>query len=294
MPNNMYNHNYSQLITPQKYNELMSNQHKYIATSDKFIFTFVFDLVKSFDSPNVLEIGPGPMRISYPILQTLWDADVNFNFSILDIDREFIKFNKKIIKNQNLPITIIEDDIGSLKVNIKIDIAISQGFHHHISSEYLYNLYSIISEGGFYIISDEFLPDYADEQDRKIKAIVWYSHIISNAISGSNFELAREEAKTLLDDIAEDKQFNNKSEEIIKLVLDNSGGMDLKKASELYLKINRNIVRNNDPKMFLSRGDFKISHRVFEKQFQEVGFKFISKKVIGNEKGNLTVWILQK
>lgn len=292
----MHNHNYSQLISPEKYNELMSDQHKYIATSDKFIFTYLFDLIRKFDSPNVLEIGPGPMRISFSILQTLWDSDTNFNFSILDIDPEFVSFNKKLIEGKNLPIQIIEEDINTLTVHKKIDIAISQGFHHHISSEYLSNLYSIISDGGFYIISDEFLPNYTDKKDRKIKAIVWYSHIIANAFSGSNLELAREEAKTLLDDIADDKQVNYKSEEIIDLVITNSTliDQDEKLALELLIKINQNNTETSDPKMLLSRGDYKISHEVFVKQFQKVGFKCVSKKVIGNSKGSLTVWVLQK
>jgi Methyltransferase domain len=292
----MYNHNYSQLISPEKYNELMSEQHKYIATSDKFILTYLFDVVDKFKMPNVLEIGPGPMRISFSILQTLWDSDTNFNFSILDIDPEFISFNKELIIEKSLPIKIIEEDINTLTVDKKIDIAISQGFHHHISSEYLSNLYSIMSEGGFYIISDEFLPDYVDEKDRKIKAIVWYSHIIANAVSGSNFELAREEAKTLLDDIADNKQVNYKSEEIINLVMENSTLIDIDErlALELLVKINQNSIETNDPKMFLSRGDYKISHEVFQKQFQKAGFKFVSKKVIGNSKGSLTVWVLQK
>jgi hypothetical protein len=292
----MHNHNYSQLISPEKYNELMSEQHKYIATSDKFIFTFLFDLVSKLKNPNVLEIGPGPMRISISILQTLWDSDTNFNFSILDIDSEFIVFNKNLIETKKIPIKIIEEDINTLKVEKPIDIAISQGFHHHISSEYLSNLYSIMSDHGFYIVSDEFLPNYTDEKDRKIKAIVWYSHIIANAISGSNLELAREETKTLLDDIADNKQVNYKSEEIISLVMENSTliDQDQKLASVLLTKINKNTIETSDPKMFLSRGDYKISHEVFQKQFQKVGFKFVSKKVIGNSKGNLTIWILQK
>ena len=54
-----------------------------------------------------------------------------------------------------------------------------------------------------YIVGDEFIPDYQNEQERALKLVVWYSHIINNAIKKNYTFLAQEEAKTLLDDLQE-------------------------------------------------------------------------------------------
>jgi len=299
MPILKSNRNYSQIISAKKYNKLMNLQHKYIATADRFICTELFKIQADFDNITFLEVGGGPMRISFGLLQTLWDGNKPFDYTLIDIDEHFAKYSRRKVSREKLPIKIINGDINNYNLTNKINIAVSQGFHHHIDSGYLKHLKKILQKGGYYIISDEFLLDYSNEQERCENAVIWYSHIINNAISGGCEELAVEEAKTFLDDITVDKNFNSKSSETINLVLntvneiENSSNQN-NLVIDLLQKLDVNGPCSNDITMNLSRGDYKISNKKFEDQVVNLGFKIKNKIVVGdNRKGNLTVYTLQ-
>ena len=47
-------------------------------------------------------------------------------------------------------------------------------------------------------MSDEFIPEYENEDERNIKLTIWYAHVIANAIKQNYQYLAQEEAKTSL------------------------------------------------------------------------------------------------
>ena len=68
---------------------------------------------------------------------------------------------------------------------------------------------------GYYIVGDEFIPDFINNEEREVNLILWHSHIIAYALK-YNFEvLAQEEAHTLLDDIyggREHPSYKNKAQ----------------------------------------------------------------------------------
>jgi hypothetical protein len=291
---------YSELINPTKYNTLMSNQHRYISTSDSFLYTFLYEVIIQKDFNTVIELGAGPMRITQQILSTIVDSDADFKFSILDCDQNYINYSQHRIDRLHLPITIIDSPAEEISYKGGVDVFVSQGFHHHVEPIYLKNVYDSLNPGGYYIISDEFLSGYEGELERKSIAILWYMHIISNALTSGYTQLAREEIKTLLDDICENKAINPKSNEIIDQLMSVASRYTATDPDLLVQEVKSLLgtvyaIDQTDPQMYLSRGDHKISNSVFEVQISQA--RFIIKKQISVGKcqyGNLTVYLLQK
>ena len=300
---------YSKIISPEEYNRIMTDEHLYIAIADKLIKDFVEKEVTGKVNPEIVEIGCGPVRITPLFLQT-----PNINLTAVDYDLDFINHAKKILEPYNSRVTVINADVSTYVHPNPVDVFYSQGFHHHVqkgkvTEKYLKNIYNQLKENGAYVIGDENPADYSNPEDRLIKLIVWYSHIISNAKrSGFNY-LAQEEAKTLLDDLYENYDEEAvKSNEQIDLVLswvdkiDEASSEKIFKATFLaenlleILRKKRNIKEVGDTTVDLSRGDYKISDSEFRKEVEGIGFKVEKVERIGPAKavGGLYVYLLRK
>lgn len=297
---------YSQIISPEMYNLLIS-QHLYIAEADQAIAQIVGYHSRG-ENVQVAEFGCGPGRI----LGILSDEFICPNVTGIDHDQVFVDYAQKIL---GWPRVVLADAI-TYQHQTPIDIAVSQGFHHHVAKGeqtylYLKNVYRQLKPGGIYVVGDEFLPHYKDSHDRLIKAVTWYAHIIDAALRGKHMLLAIEEAKTLLDDLAESTDENvAKSDVQIQYVLDNVLDVELdlsllawrsgyNENVERFLRhiaAHKNNENQGDPSMNLSRGDFKICHSVFEKEVTAVGFKIIGIKTVGPIEtiGGMAVYTLLK
>jgi SAM-dependent methyltransferase len=279
---------------------MMTSEHLYIAQSDREICKLLKKLrLETPEAEQILEIGSGPMRITRQILTSLQTNKKPFELTILDHDPRFVEYSRQLIQSEQLPITIFESDITNFEPSFKIDMAMSQGFHHHIDPKYLRNLRNILSPKGAYIVGDEFIAPYKDEEERKVKALIWYSHIITNAMRQRYYQLAWEEAKTFLDDISPNKSVSPKNEDLIQYIITKSCEIENSKKSKQIAKsvldeIAEINVESNEPLMCLSRGDNKISKEVFVAQAHEAGFTHKLIKSIGNNKGCLSVFILAK
>ncbi len=300
---------YSKIISPEEYNRIMTDEHLYIAVADKLIKDFVEKEVAGKTNPEVIEIGCGPARITPLFLQI-----PNIQLTAIDYDLDFIDHAKKVLKPYNSRIEVVNIDV-SLYIHPKpVDVFYSEGFHHHVqkgkvTERYLKNVYNQLKEGGAYILGDENPADYSSSEERLLKLIVWYSHIISNAKkSGFNY-LAQEEAKTLLDDLYENYDDEAiKSNEQIDLVLnwvdkiDETSTDNINKATFLaenlleLLKKKKNIKEIGDTTVDLSRGDYKISDKEFRKEIESIGFKVEKVERVGPSKaiGGLYVYLLRK
>jgi len=284
---------YSQIISPQMYNLLIS-QHLYIAAADQAIAQIV-GYHSAGDNLELVEFGCGPGRI----LPLLADEFVFPNVTGIDHDQVFIDYAQKNLGEFSG--WAILADATTYQHRNPIDIAVSQGFHHHVPKGeqtrlYLENVYRQLKPGGIYVLGDEFLPHYNNSHERLMRAVTWYAHIIGAALRGEHMLLAIEEAKTLLDDLAEGTDENvAKSDVQIQYVLDNVSYLQLDSVQLCYrneheMRVEEFLVRvaslkgqqtQGDPSMDLSRGDFKICHSVFEKEVTAVGFKVIGVKTIG-------------
>jgi cyclopropane fatty-acyl-phospholipid synthase-like methyltransferase len=49
----------------------------------------------------------------------------------------------------------------------QVDVVISWGSHHHLAHDYLDHVRSILSDGGLFIVGDEFCPEYFSAADKK-------------------------------------------------------------------------------------------------------------------------------
>lgn len=302
-------HSYSSIISPQEYNSLMTNEHLYISTADMYMFKVIEKLAKE-KRLNVVEIGCGPARITQNIAKI-----ANIELTAIDIDPVFIEYAKDILYPINKDVKVICGDVTTFKSNKSIDIVYSQGFHHHISKgketlDYLANIYSQLSEGGIYILSDEFVPNYTSNEDRNIKLVIWYAHVIAHAARNGYMFLAREEAKTFLDDIQEGSEEQGiKSEEQIKLVLEHVQEIDQAAkrhdmvganayAKDFLMKLQKlfNLKLNGDMTIDLSRHDYKICDRIMREEVEGVGFAVESCKSFGpvDNIGGMSVYILRK
>jgi hypothetical protein len=185
--------------------------------------------------------------------------------------------------------------------------------HHHVPknevNDYLKNIYSNLLSGGFYILSDEFIPNYNNSQEREIKAVIWYSYVIGKALNREYDYLAQEEAKTLLDDINEGRnQKYYKDYSLVSDVLDMSKNIlklvqndDISKAEEVAENFLRTLPTNNNDidhtdNNHLSREDFKICHSELLKEIDNSGFNIINVTNIGNvdKIGGMSIYLLQK
>lgn len=302
---------YSQIISPKDYNRIMSEQHLYISASDKFLTDVIRKEIgdSSSTKKQVVELGCGPGRI----LGLVRNAIPHANISAIEADETFVEYAKILVADLN--IKIIVDDVERCQLGYPVDLFYSQGFHHHVSKEkktnaYLRSIFNQLVPGGIYVLSDEFLPNYKSEEEREIKAIIWYSHIIAHAILHGYDYLAREEAKTLLDDIYEGRSsLHIKSNTQIDFVLSQvttidtyarSGEKD--KLSEIIsnfkkiLETHHNLKAGGDITVDLSRHDYKICEDVLRSEVEKVGFTVEQIKSFGPIKdiGAMSVYVLRK
>ncbi len=294
---------YSRIIGPEEFNRINTDQHLYIRASDQVIKRFTEER-----SPReVVEFGCGPARI-LPVLEEI----EGIILTGVDHDQDYIKFAKTRVKPTT---SLVVADVETYKHPRKIDVAITQGAHHHFSKPptYLENIVSQLSDNGVYILSDEFLPEYKSEDERRVRAVIWYSHIIANAIGKKNIPalaLAFEEVKTLLDELNTTiDETRIKTPQQMKLVFESveeisekTKAKNIKDAevlAERFLaKLEKiyNWRENDDPMLNLSRGDYKICERVLLEEIEPYGLEVERKKSIGPIKsiGAMSVYVLRK
>jgi hypothetical protein len=160
-------------------------------------------------------------------------------------------------------------------------------------------------------LSDEFLPEYSTEDERKIKAVIWYSHVIASAKRLNQEYLAQEEAKTLLDDLYEGNEQHDeiKNQDQIRLVLDACAAIDQEARNERMqeaevlakgflseLAKKKNTNQQGDVTMDLSRGDLKICDSALRRETEDAGFSVADVRKIGpvDTIGGMTVYVLKK
>lgn len=302
---------YSSIISAADYMELMTKQHLFIAAADKEICRSTVERVLR-GARNIVELGCGPGRLLKP-LQSSLKVFKDVKLSGVDLDPVFLEYARSIVDATRTQ--IIEADVRLFQPLEPVDIFLSQGFHHHVQkgdavNDYLSNVRTQMSEGGVYILGDEFLPDYHDEEERRVKAVIWYAHIISNAIKKGHNYLAQEEAKTLIDDLNEaDIPDSIKTQDQIQLVLKRvqkieaaSASKDLKNANKLAerlletLACMRNYQATGDQTVDLSRGDYKICDEVLKEELEAAGLFVERVKHIGPIKtvGAMSVYTIKK
>ncbi len=297
---------YSQVINPMDYNHIVSNEHIYISAADRFLVKKIMELKNT--SAEIVELGCGPGRA-----MALVSEIEGINLTGIDLDNQFLDCARSLVTKPH--VKIINADVENYKHYKEVDIFYSHGLHHHVSKglktlNYLKNACSNLKMGGYYILIDEFLPEYKNSKGREVKVVIWYSHVIAHAIRNDYSYLAQEESKIFLDDLFEGRSIDNiKNQQQINFVLSKAQSIDeAAKASNLSLATKLaedflteleayyNITPQGDTTLDLSRGDYKICDSVFREEIKNTNFKIDSIRSFGPIEliGAVSVYILKK
>ena len=339
---------YSSIIDPKTYIQLMTHQHLYIEEADRIIKEMVYDATARGNHEEVVvEFGCGPARLTQLIATiagitlTAVDHDdefLRYGAEMLGKDGLTASFSHGDVATYRHPKPV--DVFYSQGLHHHIPKG-------KMTALYLKNVYDQLKPGGCYILSDEFLASYAPEKQktyyekiemlffpdrivgagvefvdskalttawvkkrRRLIMVMWYSHIIAAAIAGKYKQLAVEEAKTLLDDLAEASDHKwVKTPAQIKLVLRHVKNIDeaamnglVEKARLLAsrflgkLKKLRSTKPSGDARYDLSRGDYKISGAEFRREVARAGFVVETVQHLGpiDISGGFSIYLLRK
>lgn len=285
---------YSSIVSAADYNRMMTKEHLYIAGADQVLRKIVRRYSERETNPSeVVEIGCGPVRLT-PLLASI----PNVHVTALDHDPGWIETAQTIVREGNYPIDLVCADIETYQHPKLIDIAVSQGSHHHIqkgksTSQYLENVRRQLAPGGTLTISDEMVAYYATEEERYVRLCIWYAHIINNALHSGYQQLAVAEMETLLDDIFEGSGNRAVKDEtqmgLVRADIRNISRLasrgELKAAERVAGALLRGIwdsqTRSTTLEAPLSRGDYKVCFPVFEQEVRNAGFRIREAKTIG-------------
>jgi SAM-dependent methyltransferase len=283
---------YSEIIGASKYVRIMG-EHVHMAEADVVVAATTMRLASEFAGPLVADLGCGPGRITRLL------TSPGVRVLGLDIDDAFLEHAKKLAPHADY----VKADLIRYVHPVPVDVAVSHGLHHHIHPLYLENASKWIRRGGYYVVGDEFLPQYSNNKQRQVRAVAWYSYVIASALQGGFHELAREEAKTLLDDLQFGKD-TGKSEKQITLVLESAPRLQNAIVASDWLRLEslaeallgECLGRPEEALHEPSRGDHKICHSEFMEQLVGSGFAVVDVESVGpaNTVGGFRIYVLQK
>lgn len=298
---------YSQIISPHNYNQQVSNEHLYIAQADKFLAEWI-RLNSHTDSLEIVELGSGPGRI----LPLLREAAPSAIITAVEIDPVFIKYAQD---NHNCANSFVQAYAEEYRHDKKVDFFVSHGLHHHVTkgpktTAYLKNVADALKAEGRYLLIDEFLPSYSDDNERELRTTIWHCHIIANALKNGYKQLAIEESRILIDDIQEGRGvFWYKNTPQVDFVLSFAEAIDRearKKNFVVVIELTKkllsgldsmaNLIPTGDRTLDLSRHDFKISLAVLRQEIMLSGLEIEALKCFGKIEtiGGVVVCILKK
>ncbi len=292
---------------PESYNQLISEHHLYVHEADLTMTALVSQLRFPNKINQVVELGCGPGRLLPLIIEI-----ENIELTAIDHNERYVNYAAQ--KFPSLAENLLKADIETYQHSQPVHIFYSMGVHHLMRKnpeqcQYLQRIYQQLLPGGYYILGDEFVPNYSSEQEREIKLVIWYAHIISHALKEQHQDLAFGETRVLLDDILKQRHGDDKhSAEQIDMVLNdvkaiaeaaNYRNLDIAKtlAQSLIDRLDTfysNTIPKTEP--LNSFSDYKICDRELREQITKVGFELKDITSIGPDApiGSLSVYTLRK
>ena len=181
-------------------------KHLFIPDSDAAILAIAQNFLSELNKTDyrVLEIGSGTGALTEKLIQ----CGIK-NLDSLEPDEKLSDYwkNLKKLSHINQEGNHYREGLENFAKDKEqqYDLLISQGVHHHIPAIVKYSNSTVDSNyrltflnicrkllkpGGIYIISDEFLVDYANEDIRVKNLDRWYGRVISTASADGYYELA--------------------------------------------------------------------------------------------------------
>jgi SAM-dependent methyltransferase len=273
-------------------------RHLYLPQSDFILAKYLGEYCNQKNLSNVVEIGCGPSRITNYIAQELLKCRNGIKLIGVDSDSNFIYYSKK---NNTLPenVSFIHEDLTTSEFVRQAQVVFSQGGNHHFADQDLVSFQNSRAEA--YFVSDEFLPEYTNKQERKIRCLVWYSTVIYNSwqkipkffkakneleITMHNI-LIEAEIETLLADLNQehtkicyDDKFRNWFLSQLTQILTNKNNLpfQLNILNEIEKRLSMVSTK------VISKGDHKISLEELKLRSETYGLKMEIAKTIGDLK----------
>ncbi len=312
---------YGTTVSPKVYIDALQG-HQYIPQSDQHILNIIKKYrecvwgKQKIEPLHIIDAGCGPGRLSHNIGKL---GPEYFTYG-LDISESFIQFAKdsKPFGNQGY---FTCEDFANPPVNSFIppaEIILMQGVMHHVHGEdrakFLKRSFDLLKPDGILIIGDEFIKEYESNDERILNVAKFYLHIIDEARKGGFDELAREEAKNLIDDcfsgtvfagLATEKTFENIYEyaRVINQMFysyGSVGGLNFESNNQIrnmfdYIKLSVKSLVDASVENF-NRGDLKVSLSVFIEELSLYGFRVESIYKVGpvDQLGGMGVIVFKK
>jgi len=138
---------------------------------------------------RLLEIGAGT-GIFTSKLRKVKDASM----TCVEPDANCFKTLVKALDGGNPKLRLVKEDGVVYKGTAPFDYCFSSFAHHHIPygkrKEYAENIKANLKKGGAYIVGDEFIPDFGNEEERKESLKRYHNYIIDLAEKQGNHETA--------------------------------------------------------------------------------------------------------
>ncbi len=295
---------YGKTVDPSLYIRALQG-HQYIPQADQCIRDRIHEYGASSELAHIgiLDVGCGPGRLTFSFAHR--------NATVLGIDHSdsFIQYahQQLLVRDQMLAGSVdfqkmdfTRDPLpkfeGPVESDGKWNVLVAQGVLHHIHGDERVLFFNHCSEalrkGGILVVGDEFIADYENEEMRRLRAAAFYFHIIAEAMCGGFRDLAREEAKNLIDDVLSGEKGCGYADEALLNHIERASHsfnydnlmpvFSIKHPAPIKKRLVKciQIIRERAEKladiagsMNFNRGDYKVSIDVFKDEVKAYGFK---------------------
>jgi phospholipid N-methyltransferase len=159
---------------------------------------------------RILEVGAGT-GIFTKYLSQLRDVEI----TAIEPDKNCVMFLHNTFASKK-NVKIVQDNAITFKPEHTYDMIISTFSHHHIpptsAAAFLQNMHSSLRENGVYIVGDELVSHYTNEQERKISLLRYHSTIVYLAKQFGYPDVAELEIQSLLSGIYQIGEFKRSAQ----------------------------------------------------------------------------------
>lgn len=191
------NYQISKTVGLKEYDSFMDQN----PTEQEYMIVAISKMYKDKKNLKILEIGPGTGRFTKKIIKYF----PNINLHLVEPDKNCIIKLKKLFPKEN--VKIIQSSAEKASIDTNFDIICMATSFHHIHYKYkelvLKKISNALSKGGVFILTDNFIADYSNEQERIKVLIKYHDKWINDSIKQNDKEreaMARKMKELVLKD----------------------------------------------------------------------------------------------
>ena len=167
----------SKTIGLEEYDQFMEQN----PIEQKHMIKAIIKIYKNKKNLKILEIGSGTGRFTKKIIKYFPEISLQ----LIEPDKECIIGLKKLFsKNKN--VKIIQSSAEKAVIAENFDIIFMATSFHHIPYKYkkkvLQKIFNSLSTDGFFVLSDNFIADYSNEQEKKKVLTKYHDKWISDCV----------------------------------------------------------------------------------------------------------------